>query len=379
MAERGSVLKRRLDFWLGVPLVATLGLVRYLASRTAPAEPRGPDTVAVLCFGAIGDLLLTGALLDGLRRAAPHARICMVVSRGNAPALPLVPHIDTSAVFSVGQVHQIVRHVRALKADLLIDTTQWARLGALVASLSGARCTVGFDTPGQHRAAPYDIKVPHRNDRHEVKNLLELGSAVFPGFSGVPSVRLPSPLPPAPCPGPYVVLHMWPSGLRAHLKEWPRENWQALATSCALAGFQVLFTGSPADAPRTGDMVRTIRTSMAGTGKADMVHDMSGRLSLTDLAPLLAGAAATVSVNTGTMHLAALTGSPTVGLHGPTNPLRWGPLGARTRALLPDPTPGSRTAYLNLGFEYPPDADDCLRRLSPDTVIAALRDLGLAL
>lgn len=126
-------------------------------------------------------------------------------------------------------------------------------------------------------------------------------------------------------------------------------------------------------------MVRTIRTSMTGTRQADMVHDMAGRLSLTDLAALLAGAAATVSVNTGIMHLAALAGCPTVGLHGPTNPLRWGPLGPYTRALLPVPAPGSRSAYLNLGFEYPPDADDCLRRLHPDTVVTALRELGLPL
>lgn len=383
MAERGSVLKRRLDLWLGVPLVTTLGLVRRLAPRPVRPDPLESSatvrTVAVLCFGAIGDLLLTSALLDGLRHAMPHARICMVISQGNAPALPLVPHIDASAVFPVGQVHHIVRHVRTLKADLLIDTTQWARLGALVASLSGARCTIGFDTPGQYRAAPYDIRVPHRNDRHEVDNLLALGSVVFPGLSGVPSVRLPAQFPPAPCPAPYVILHMWPSGLLAHLKEWPGECWQNLAEYCTRAGFHVLFTGSPADAPRTGELVRTVRAAMSGTPLADMVHDMSGRICLTDLAPLLAGAAATVSVNTGIMHLAALTGCPTVGLHGPTNPLRWGPLGPRTRALLPDPAPGSRIAYLNLGFEYPPDADDCLRRLCPDTVVAALRELGLPL
>jgi ADP-heptose:LPS heptosyltransferase len=33
------------------------------------------------------------------------------------------------------------------------------------------------------------------------------------------------------------------------------------------------------------------------------------------------------------MHLAAMQGIPTIGLHGPSNPLRWGPAGERVCAL----------------------------------------------
>ena len=74
------------------------------------------------------------------------------------------------------------------------------------------------------------------------------------------------------------------------------------------------------------------------------------------------------------MHLAALAGAPTVGLHGPTNPLRWGPVGRHVRALLPHKGP---YAYLNLGFEYPRPFKPCLDSLPVEDVADALHSLGL--
>lgn len=96
------------------------------------------------------------------------------------------------------------------------------------------------------------------------------------------------------------------------------------------------------------------------------------RTNLPELAWLLARADAVVSVNTGIMHLAALTGAPTVGLHGATDPRRWGPVGARCVSLLPDT---GQYAYLNLDFEYPLDAEPALVHLPVEKVLAALNSL----
>ena len=102
------------------------------------------------------------------------------------------------------------------------------------------------------------------------------------------------------------------------------------------------------------------------------VHSLAGRTSLPGLAWLLSRADAVVSVNTGIMHLAALAGAPTVGLHGATNPRRWGPVGPRCVSLLPR---AGRCAYLDLGFEYPADAEPALQHLPVEDVLAALHTL----
>ncbi|SBV90808.1 Glycosyl transferase family 9 [uncultured delta proteobacterium] len=376
--ERGNQMQRRLDSWVGIPLVALAGGAKRFRNLVAPprfaAESAG--RVGVICLGAIGDLLLATGLLAGLRRALPHASIEILTSKANAATRGLLPPECRTVSFGVKDIPGIVQHLRAARYDILIDTGQWPRISALVAAASGARCTVGFATPGQYRHYAYDVAVPHRSDRHEVANFLALGQALFPDLAGSPVVAIPespSPACPALPEAGVVFCHMWPSGLRSHLKEWPREYWAELGTALRAGGYTPVFTGGPGDAAAT-----TAFLEASGLGSVDGrggALSVAGAISLPDLAYHMRRAAAVVSVNTGTMHLAAIAGAPTVGLHGPTNPLRWGPVGPKTVSLLPR---SGHSAYLNLGFEYPPDAEGVLRHLPVADVVAALRGFGLS-
>jgi ADP-heptose:LPS heptosyltransferase len=77
------------------------------------------------------------------------------------------------------------------------------------------------------------------------------------------------------------------------------------------------------------------------------------------------------------MHLASLLDVPLVALHGPTSRRRWGPLGERAVALAPAAGVGvtNDCEFLNLGFEYPKQPIDCMRRIGVDEVFAACRRL----
>ena len=379
MGERGSSLKRLLDLCAGIPLAACSSVLRV---GKGGMPEREPQRVGFICLGAIGDLLLLSALISALRTRLPHAQFVLLTSRANASTVSLIPGIDSSASFAVTEISAMAAWLREQRLDVLIDSTQWARLGAVLCNLSNARTTVGFDTPGQCRAFGYSYTVQHRNDRHEVENFLELGRALFPGLLGAPNLLLPQSapddLPPELCgrlepSGDVgdalprrVFLHMWPSGTNAWLKEWPADNWDALARTLGDKGFEVYLTGAPADAPRNDAFLRAHPQCSA--------ISLAGRTSLSGLAWLFSRASAVVSVNTGTMHLAAIAGAPTVGLHGPTNPLRWGPVGRHVRALLPHKGP---YAYLNLGFEYPRPHTPCLDSLPVEDVVDALHSLSL--
>ncbi|MCC8195005.1 MAG: glycosyltransferase family 9 protein [Deltaproteobacteria bacterium] len=375
--ERGNRMQRRLDSWVGIPLVAVAGCANAVRRFVAPVRgaPEQARRIGVICLGAVGDLLLATSLLNGLRRTLPEASIEIITSRANAAARGLLPPEYMAVSFGVKDVPGMIRHTRSAKYDILFDTGQWPRISALVAAASGAGRTVGFATPGQYRHYAYDVAVPHRNDRHETDNFLALGRALFPELTGKPSVVIPkapssaSPVLPETA---LVFCHMWPSGVRSHLKEWPRDHWAGLAQTLSAAGYAPVFTGGPQDAAATERFLEEYGLACGkGGGRA---FSVAGRLSFPDLAFYLGKAAAAVSVNTGTMHLAALCGAPTIGLHGPTNPLRWGPVGEKTVSLLPET---GRSAYLNLGFEYPPDDDAVLRHLPVATVLDALRSFGL--
>ena len=270
--------------------------------------------------------------------------------------------------------------LRRQRLDILFDSTQWARLGAVLCNLSNAGVTVGFDTEGQHRAFGYTHAVEHRHDRHEVENFVALGRALYPDLTGAPRLLLPA-APPDDLPDGFegrfesqgdsvpsrrAYLHMWPSGAHAWLKEWPAAYWAQLAQHLTTSGLEVYLTGAPTDAPRNEAFLRAYPQCGA--------LSLAGKTSLSSLAWLFSKAAAVVSVNTGTMHLAAVAGAPTVGLHGPTNPLRWGPVGRHVRSLLPHRGP---YAYLNLGFEYPRPFTPCLDSLPVEDVVDALHSLAV--
>ncbi|MDR2573321.1 MAG: glycosyltransferase family 9 protein [Desulfovibrio sp.] len=372
--ERANLSLRRLDKMAGIPLVLALSLLR----RRRPLALARPKSIVVLCFGAIGDTLLATVLLNALSLHYPEARIHICASAANAGALPLLGPRHASAAFPIGNVAAIIRHLRNLKADILIDTTQWARVGALFSLLSGAKRTIGFDTPGQYRGFAYDHPVPHRNDRHETENFLALARVLAPSSAAEPSLHVPD-TPPRhidlndfPQLDKIVYLHMFASGVSARLKEWPESHWRDLALACREAGFAVCFTGSPQDGPRVKKFLQEqVPAEFLHNGD---VRSLAGLLSLPELAWLLRRGAGAVSVNTGILHLMALCGLPTVDLHGPTNPLRWGGVGPNTVSLL---APGKDTGYLNLGFEIPEDATPSLHRLTVEDVLYALRGLGL--
>ena len=360
---RESALPRWVDQMAGVPLLALWGLLRR--HRPVPAAPR---RIGVMVFETIGDSLLAGTLVASLRQALPSADIVVFASRGNRGVFDLLEGI--ARVVDVPLTHPLraIAAMRSEPVDVMIDIGQWPRWYALLCAASRSAHTVGFATPGQAHHFAYDSAVPHRSDVHEVENfqglLAPLRVPALPPQRALRPVPAEAPARLALAP-PYVVVHPWASGFRFASREWPLASWVGLAGRACDLGFTVVVTGGAADRARASEL------AAACAGRP--VRSVAGDITLAELAALLRGAAAVVSVNTGTMHLAALLDVPLVALHGPTNRRRWGPLGERSMAIAP--SPGSDAEFLNLGFEYPSGPVRCMERIPVDEVFAALRSL----
>lgn len=100
-------------------------------------------------------------------------------------------------------------------------------------------------------------------------------------------------------------------------KRWPSEHWIALSKQCEKMGYTVKV-------PWSSEVERQIVAGWAEKSPAILVLQ---RMSLTELAGVLSGAKAIVSVDTGLGHLAAALRVPTVSLYGPTDPKRVGTVG----------------------------------------------------
>lgn len=163
-----------------------------------------------------------------------------------------------------------------------------------------------------------------------------------------------------------VVLHPWAAGQQSWLREWPEERWIGLAQRIARPETLFVITGSPVDMKRAGPMVK--RMVELGLRAASYLSP-DGFCSL---AHLILRARVVVSVNTGVMHLAAILGSPTVSLNGPTAPRRWGPWGQRVANVGPSDGSGG---FLNLGFEFDGHSESVMEKISIEDAAASVRNL----
>ena len=366
--QRGSKKNRVLDCWVGIPLLNLLATLRK--RRKLPPSIR---RVGVICSPALGDTLLFSSVLQDLRthfqQSPQPVEIVHLCMKPNLAAAELIPGASRRILIDLTDIRGTIKLIRAERLDLLLDFTSWQRLTAFYTMISGAKFTVGFRTPGQRRSRGYDLTVLHRDDQHEVENFRAILSALHIYAGALPAISLPDPAPtPDPLPGviDLIVFHLWASGQRSWLREWPESRWLELAQSLARPETVFAITGAPSDLPRTEPFLLRMKASgLQATA-------FTGSDGFRSLAHLLTRARVVVSVNTGVMHLAAIAGAPTVAINGPNRNGRWGPVGPRAIGV---EAPGEGCGYLHLGFNFDGQATDCMERITVEMVLKAIENV----
>ena len=370
--KRGSKWLRLLDRYCGSLLLGLLStflwVKRLLASNSLRIEPRA---CLVICIGAIGDLIL---LTEAVRSQLQGKQVFLICSKSNLACARMYNDVYAGIdVIDIRSLLDVYRICKKRGVGTVYDSTQWANIGpvqtGLARLLKRGLVSVGFRTESLVRNGVYSYLVSHSSAVHETANFMNL-------LTGRELVQTNTQLQ-AVLSSPYrqsgrrdtrkVLLHMWPSGARAYLKEWPESYWIELAGYFVRMGHRVYLSGAPVDKPRNDAFIRK-------AGLSDLVN-IAGAYDLSALSVFVRDEIeCAVSVNTGILHLVASLGVPIIGLHGPTNPVRWGPLGANAVALLPE---SGNFAYLNYGFEYPvADADAyALDQLTVQQVISAFEQL----
>ncbi len=125
----------------------------------------------------------------------------------------------------------------------------------------------------------------------------------------------------------YVVVH---PGMGGSALNWPLPLYAQLITRLT-ENHKVVITGTPSDRR----YVEPLRGLLSENSNVIWLNE---KLSGSELISVLASASAVIAPSTGVLHLAASTGSPTLGLFSPVRvqtATRWGPQGDRTRTLTP--------------------------------------------
>jgi lipopolysaccharide heptosyltransferase II len=108
---------------------------------------------------------------------------------------------------------------------------------------------------------------------------------------------------------PWIIFH---AGVSEKKREYPQAMWvEAAKTFIDEYGYQVLFTGSSSEKALTDELAM-----QTGGGS----FSLGGVARLDEFIALVANAPVVVSVNTGTIHIAAAVNTPVVVLYAQTNP-----------------------------------------------------------
>ena len=290
--------------------------------------PQAPRRILLTCTQRIGDVLLVTPLVRSLKRAWPAAAVDMLVFQGTEGVLE--GNADLAQVITVPQRAGFAASVDQLRR-------LWRRYDLALTPLPTDRARLYCWAAGRQR---FGVVRPEWQDRskallltrslrfddlatHTVSTGLRLAEllGIAPCFAVVP----PS-LPPLKlqsllarlgtfADAAFCILHPSP---RYAYKMWPVAGWIALAQWLRTRGLQVVFTGS-ADPVEIRYVAEIVRQLPAGT------INLAGTMLLGETAELIRRARLYVGPDTAVTHVAAATGTPTIALFGPSNPVKWGP------------------------------------------------------
>ena len=353
-----------------------------LASQDGWAQARN-----VLCvrLDALGDVLMTTPAIRALRESVPGRRITLLTSPGGAAIVPLVPEIDeviaygapwvkaTQARADSGADHVMIERLRGGRYDAAVIFTVYSQNplpAVLLCYLADIPRRLAHCHENPYQLLTHWIPDPEPSAlvRHEVRRQLDLVAAVG---ARTRNERLSLRVDPAAAsrarhalraagvdPGDrFVVIH---PGASAPSRRYPPEAFTVVAREIVnRLGCPVVFTGSGGER----DLVEGIRRSM-GCASASL----AGRLSLAEMAALLALAPVLVSNNTGPVHMAAAVGTPVVDLYALTNP-QHAPWQVPSRVLFQDVP--CRYCYKSV---CPEQHHRCLRGVTPASVVEAVSE-----
>ncbi|MBV9995780.1 MAG: lipopolysaccharide heptosyltransferase I [Caulobacteraceae bacterium] len=300
---------------------------------------------------ALGDVVNALPAVSDMARAVPDLELHWMVEAAFAeiprlhPATAQVVPVSTRrwrrrplARETREEFAVMAKALRAGRYDLVVDAQGLIRSAVLARLAAGVRC--GFDAQSVREPPAsffYDRRFRVGVELHAIERVRRLAGQAL-GYA--PPAELdygvaaeparPSWLPARPY---LVALH----GTARADKLWDESNWIGLGQRAAAEGLSVvLLWGSKAERERSERLAAAIPAAV-----------LPPAMTLTEIAGMMAGAAAVAGVDTGLAHLAAAVGAPVVALFLATWPGLNGVMGPGFTANLggPDEAPSVEEAW----------------------------------
>lgn len=284
----------------------------------SPSSP--PRRILLIQLRRLGDVVLSTALLDDLRRAFPDAVLDFLVGPPAAPLLAGHPWIHERIVFDPARRRAMLREIRSRRYDWAVDV-QGSLSTSFLTRYSGAPVRVGWRvgawrlwyTDARSREGPVEYVVRERQRLLELTGMRvgdprpKIYLSEEERSCGERVARAAG----APPGKPRVGLLL---STREPAKDWSIERFAEVANDLAIGGVVPLVFQTP------GDEERVQRLLALAPGTAVLPP-----LELRSFVGVLAACSVFVSGDTGPAHMADALGVPRVTIFGPTPSAAWSP------------------------------------------------------
>ena len=340
--------------------------------------------ILIIKTSALGDIIHALPVLDYLKQASPGCEIGWVVEEAFAGLLSGNPLISGLRIvkfkkwkrhpFSLVTIHEILNVRKGLSEqnyDLVIDIQGNVKSG-MIAWLSGCPLRAGF-TRAVAQESLNALFINRRialrpEDRHVTDQYLRITGASFDlDFNGL---KLHTDVCTQPADdlaaeslvkryskgGPVFLIH---TGTTWQTKFWHESGWielgRKILSSCP--GSVLLFSWGNDNEYREAERI--------ATALGDRAVQLE-KLSLIGLAALVKRVTVVMGGDTGIVHLAAATGTPTVSYYRSSDGLRSGPRGER-HAIVQAPMPCARCFRTRCEND-----EECRESITPDILLQAI-------
>jgi ADP-heptose:LPS heptosyltransferase/lauroyl/myristoyl acyltransferase len=326
----------------------------YLPPGTDPMNLR-PFRILIRSSNWLGDAVMSSLAVRAIKQGRPDARVTILTRDKLADFWRSVPEVDeVIGVPEDAGVFKVAWRIRG-RFDVAVLFPNSAR-SALEVWLGGIRRRVGYLGHNREWMLNQVIREPKKEmrPRHHAARYLRIAEKM-----GAPSIPLSFPT--APCPAGPIRIGICPGAEYGGAKRWyPGRFRKMMQRVAAEIDCTFVIVGVGRDEPIARDLLN---------GFDGKVENLVGRTSLAQLIEELRGMQLLVSNDTGTMHLAASLGVPTVALFGSTEPTLTRPLGA-DHIILRHQVECSPCYQRECPIDF-----RCMQAITPEEVAEAVLDL----
>jgi ADP-heptose:LPS heptosyltransferase len=374
---------RFFDRYFGIPIVIVLALFTR-KKRRLPIE--SIRNILFIKLAAIGDAILLIPTLRKLKQSYPRATLTFMCSDINMAIIEKIPYVDKiincrvyDFLINPPKFIRFVRDLRKTKYEVVIDAGQWERINAIITCFTRRDYSIGFKTKRQWKHVINDAVVDHSRTKHELENfmdlLIPLGLIPFGRKLGFDELQLEFFLTKEDrqfrdsfwiqnrLEDKTVICFHPGCGENGKPREWKVENY--IEVGQKLHEFDnnliIIITGTKLESELCNKLFDGIKEFAINT---------AGRYTLEQTAALVERAKLMVCSNTGILHISTCVGTKTIGLHGPTNPIKWGAYSKEAIVIQSDKF---CSPCLYLGHDYGCNEPTCMLHITPDEVYMAAR------